>query len=105
ENLRVVSKQEARQHHRRARSNSKSGIKGITYNRRPRTWSVDVYRNGRARRVGTFLTLGEAQDAYQEALRRENPDLHTAPEVVERAGIPEPVQRENPDTGCPESVS
>src|SRR5262249_8675914 len=59
ENLRVVSKQEARQHHRRARSNSRSGVKGITYNRRPRPWSVDVYRNGRARRVGTFLTLKE----------------------------------------------
>src|SRR5262249_55618305 len=104
ENLRVVSKQEARQHHQRARSNSKSGIKGISYNRRPRTWSVDIYRHGRARRVGTVLTLKDARDAYQAELRSENPDLHTAPEVVERAGIPAPVQRENPDTRCPEGV-
>jgi hypothetical protein len=45
---------------------------------------VDVYRNGQAWRVGTFLTKKDAVDAYHEALRRENPDLHTAPEVVER---------------------
>jgi hypothetical protein len=87
-NLRVVSKQEARQHHLRARSNSRSGIKGITFNRGPRTWSVDLYRDGQARRVGTFLTLKDAQDAYEEALRRENPELHAAPERVERSAEP-----------------
>jgi hypothetical protein len=85
ENLRVVSKQEARQHHSRARSNSRSGVKGVKYNPGPGTWSVDLYRDGEAKRVGTFLTLKEAQDAHQKALRLENPDLHTAPERVERA--------------------
>jgi hypothetical protein len=84
ENLRVVSKKQARQHHARARSNSRSGIKGITYNRGPRTWSVDLYRDGQTQRVGTFLTLKDAQDAHREALRQENPDLHAAPERVER---------------------
>ena len=84
ENLRLVTKQEARQHHQRARSNSKSGIKGISYNRRPRTWSVDIYRDGQVWRVGTFFTLKDAQEAYDRALRRENPDLHTAPARVER---------------------
>src|SRR5262245_56759924 len=34
DNLLVVTTQEARQHHLRARSNSQSGIKGISYNRR-----------------------------------------------------------------------
>src|SRR5262245_6618718 len=85
ENLRVVTKQEARQHHQRARSNSKSGIKGISYNRRPRTWSVDIYRDGQVWRVGTFFTLKDAAEAYDRALRRENPDLHTAPDRVERS--------------------
>src|ERR1700730_848573 len=56
EHLRVVNNQDARQHHLRARSNSQSGIKGIKYNRRPNTWSVDAYRDGQVRRVGTFLT-------------------------------------------------
>ena len=93
ENLRMVSKQEARQHHQRARSNSKSGIKGISYNRRPRTWSVDIYRDGQVRRVGTFFTLKDAQEAYDQALKRENPDLHTAPDRVERQPDPVSVQQ------------
>jgi hypothetical protein len=101
ENLRVVSKQEARQHHRRARSNSKSGIKGLRYNRRPRTWSVDLYRDGQAKRVGTFWTLKEAKEAHQEALRRENPGLHAAPERVERSADPAPVRPAASDGSCP----
>ncbi len=97
ENLRVVTKKEARQHHLRARSNSRSGIKGIKFNSRARTWSVDVYRDGMAKRVGTFDLLKEAQDAYQEALRRENPDLHAAPARVERPAETAAVQRGDPD--------
>jgi hypothetical protein len=100
ENLRVVTKREARQHHLQARSNSESGIKGISYNRRPGTWTVDIYRDGRAQRVGTFLTLQDAKEAQQTALRRENPDLHTAPERVERPSGLEVGQPSNPDTPC-----
>jgi hypothetical protein len=85
ENLAVVTKEEARRHHLRARSNSRSGIKGIRFNRRARTWSVDVYRDGRAKRVGTFFLLQDAQEAYEGTLRLENPDLHAAPAVVERS--------------------
>jgi hypothetical protein len=96
-NLRVVTKREARQHHLQARSNSESGIKGISYNRRPGTWSVDIYRDGQAERVGTFLTLQDAKEAHQTALWRENPDLHTAPERVARSNNPAPVQRSDPD--------
>jgi HNH endonuclease len=84
ENLRVVSKEEARRLHLRARSNSQSGIKGISYNPRPHTWSADVYRNGRARRVGTFLTQKEAVDAYLAALAREEAERAEVPEVVGR---------------------
>jgi len=80
----VVTVKEACQYHRRARSDSQSGLKGISYNPRPRTWSVDINLNGQVRRVGTFLTQKEAMDAYQEALRQENPDLGQAPEVIER---------------------
>jgi hypothetical protein len=73
-----------RQHHLRARSNSQSGIKGVKYNWGPRTLSADIYRNGQAKRVGTFWTRKEAMEAHQEALERENRDLHTAPEVIDR---------------------
>lgn len=83
ENLRVVTKKEARQHHG-VRSDSESGIKGIKYNWRPKTWSVNIYRGDRMNRIGTFLTQSEAIEAYEKALRRENPDLHSVPETVER---------------------
>jgi hypothetical protein len=96
QNLRVVSKQEARRLHKRARSDSQSGIKGVSYNRRARTWSVDIFRNGRATRIGTFLTQEHAMDAYQEALQKENPDLHTVPDVIERRVEP---QQENAEEG------
>lgn len=98
ENLRLVTTKEARQHHLQARSNSKSGIKGISYNRRPNTWSVDIYRNGQAKRVGTFLTLKEAKEAQQKALQNENPDLHTAPARVVRPSNQDADQRGNPES-------
>jgi hypothetical protein len=83
-NLRAVTKEEARRLHRRARSNSASGIKGLTYNPRAHTWSVDIICQGKERRVGTFLTQKEATDAYQEALQNDHPDLPVAPELIER---------------------
>jgi hypothetical protein len=86
ENLAVVTKKEARQHHLRARSDSKSGVKGIKFNGRAGTWSVDVYRDGQVKRVGTFWTLQDAREGYQRALRLDNADLHApAPERVERS--------------------
>ena len=83
ENLRVVTQEEARRHHR-VRSDSKTGVKGVKYNRRPGTWSVDVYRGGSSTRLGTFLTKEHAIAAYEKALKKENPDLHIAPETVKR---------------------
>src|SRR3984893_7080644 len=57
ENLKDVTKEEARQHHR-ARCDNLAGLKGISYNRHPQTWSVDIWRKGKVKRVGTFLTRG-----------------------------------------------
>jgi hypothetical protein len=99
-NLLVVTKLQARRHHLRARSDSQSGIKGIKFNRGANTWSVDIYRDGRSKRVGTFFTRKEAMDAYQERLRRENPVLFTAPDVVENRPVHAgPAQRGNPPEG------
>jgi hypothetical protein len=99
-NLRIATIAEARQHHQRARSNSESGIKGITYNEEPQTWSVDIYRDGQAKRVGTFDRLQDAKNALQERLLLENPDLFSAPARVERPSVAGPNQRENPDLPC-----
>src|SRR5215472_3288661 len=43
-NLKVVSKEEARQHHR-VRRDSKNGVKGVRANPEGKTWSAIVYRN------------------------------------------------------------
>src|SRR4051812_13279336 len=76
-NLRVVSKHEARQHHR-VRRDSKSKAKGVRYNPDGDTWSAIIYRDGRCRTVGTFHSEAAAVQAYELALSRENPDLHRA---------------------------
>jgi hypothetical protein len=89
ENLRVVSKQEARQHHR-VRSDSKSGVKGVRYNAENESWSAYVYRHGHCYHVGTYYTKEQAVAAYEQELRKENPDLHAAPVRVERSAIPTP---------------
>jgi hypothetical protein len=103
ENLRVATIAEARQHHKNARSNSDSGIKGISFNHLARTYSVDIYRDGRAKRVGTFDTLTDAQEALQKRLLLENPDLFSAPARVDRAGVVGPQPQDNPDAVHPEN--
>src|SRR5262249_48259008 len=95
-NLRVVSKQEARQHHR-VRRDSKSKVKGVRYNPDGDTWSAVIYRDGRCRTVGTFHSEAAAIQAYETALSRENPGLHRAPERVERQPDSRPLQRGKPD--------
>jgi hypothetical protein len=95
-NLKVVTKQEARQHHR-VRSDSRSGIKGVSYNAQTETWSAYVYRHGHCYHVGTFRSQYQAESAYQAELKKENPDLHAAPARVERPTKPVPVQRTKPD--------
>jgi hypothetical protein len=84
ENLKVVSKEEARRHHR-VRSDSKSGVKGVRYNPENDSWSAYVYRYGHCYHVGTYSTQEHAVAAYGSELRKENPCLHTAPEKVERS--------------------
>lgn len=94
ENLKVVTKEEARQHHR-VRRDSKSGVKGVRET--PDGFTAVTYRNGHCYTLGTYPTPEQAQAAYESALKRENPDLHTAPQIVERPSDPEPDQRNNPD--------
>lgn len=82
-NLRAVTVEVSRQHHR-MRRDCKTGAKGVIYNGETDTWSAYLYRSGIAHRVGTYGTREQAESAYQQALIRENPDLYTAPAVVER---------------------
>jgi hypothetical protein len=99
ENLKVVSKQEARQHHR-VRSDSKSGMKGVRYNPESDSWSAYTYRHGHCYHVGTYYLQEQAEAAYQEELRKENPDLHGAPARVELESSDRAVHCGNPEGSC-----
>jgi hypothetical protein len=63
ENLKAVSKEDARRHHR-VRRDCKSGVKGVRYNAETDSWSANVYRYGRCYHVGTY-TWQEAAVAPQ----------------------------------------
>jgi hypothetical protein len=98
-NLKVVTKEEACRHHR-VRSDSKSGIKGVRFNRETDTWSAYVYRHGHCCHVGTYASAEEAVAAYEAELRKENPGLHAAPAKAERQTSPVPLHRSNPCGPC-----
>ena len=83
ENLLIATKEEARRHHR-VRHDSNSGVKGVRHNPTNDSYSAFTYRNGHAYRIGTYYTKEQAIQAYEEELRKENPDLANAPEIVER---------------------
>ena len=87
ENLRVATKEEARQHHR-VRCDNQQGAKGIRYDGETDTWTAYRYRSGHAYPVGSFGSKEQAEWAYREALKRENPSLHSAPSLVERRREP-----------------
>jgi hypothetical protein len=95
-NLKVVNKEEARQHHR-VRRDSKTGIKGVKYNAESDSWSTFVYRHGHCYHVGTYYSKEAAISAYERELKKENPDLHTAPKTIEQPSNSEPVQQTDPD--------
>jgi hypothetical protein len=98
ENLRVVTTQEARQHHR-VRSDSKSGIKGVRFNPEWNTYTAVTYRDGCCYTLGTFYRQEEAVAAYQQALHQENPQLHTAPMPADMPNHPPLSPKTNPDAG------
>jgi HNH endonuclease len=101
ENLAAVTKQEARRHHR-ARSDNKSGIRGVHQNRSG-SWTAFTIRDGTYHALGAFCTRQEAIDAYQQALHNENPAFANAPATVERHAAPRGVDQEQTalnDTDC-----
>ena len=91
ENLKIVDKVQARRHHR-ARRDAGSGFKGVKYNNFSRSWTARTYRSGKMYTLGTFNSLSEANAAYEKDIRSDNPDLYTAPAVVERI---RPVEDDN----------
>lgn len=54
---------------RKCRSDSRSGIKGITWNEKEGVWRATIGINGKRKTLGRFSTAQEAHAAYCEAAR------------------------------------
>jgi HNH endonuclease len=69
-NLRFADKSINRINSDKVRSDSGTGIKGVTFDARYGSFYVYIKRNGRKRHLGTFKTLGEAEAIAEDAYRR-----------------------------------
>jgi hypothetical protein len=54
----------------RARRNSLSGYKGVTWNKRAAKWRAAIWLNGKERHLGFFVEPEVAHAAYCEASQR-----------------------------------
>ena len=72
-NLRPATSAENRQNIRRAKSNSASGVLGVSWHRGAGKWQAQIKHEGKTRALGLFLNPDDAHAAYLEAKR----SLHT----------------------------
>lgn len=71
--LRLVTSQQNHENFNGAQSNSKSGVRGVYWNKQKRCWTAQAATNGRSIHIGNFNTLEEAN----EAARLKRLELHT----------------------------
>lgn len=79
-NLRLVTPQQNQQNQRSAQSNSKSGVKGVSWDSIKGKWRSSIQHNRVSYYLGLFTTIEEAQAMYAGAaafLHTHNP--HAAP--------------------------
>lgn len=65
-NLRSATPSQNR-HNVDVRSDSRSGVKGVSWDSERRMWTVSIRCNYKQRNLGRFRTLRQAADAYREA--------------------------------------
>jgi hypothetical protein len=85
-NLREATAGENNQN-RRQRSDNTSGFKGVHWDKRSSKWRAQVNANGKAHRLGHYLTAAEAARAYDAAARELHGEFATVnfPQPGERA--------------------
>lgn len=66
-NLRVVTNRQNTENQRCARSNSRSGVKGVSWHKQCGKWTASIKSNGLQFNLGLFSTVDEAQRAYAGA--------------------------------------
>lgn len=65
EHLRLVTNKQNGEHRISARSDSKSGVLGVSWHRRDRKWYAQVMHNGKQNFVGAYPTIEEAEAAVR----------------------------------------
>lgn len=66
-NLRVVTKHENAQNKHRAQSNSKSGVKGVTFHKATGKWAANIVSLQKHHHLGLFDRVEDAAAAYAKA--------------------------------------
>lgn len=72
-NLRVCSQSENQQNLQGAKSHSKTGIRGVHWNKKDKKWVAKLSINGKGIYVGSFIDVFEAEKAVKEARRKYMP--------------------------------
>lgn len=71
-NLRDVTRAINRQNMRKARSDSKSGVLGVSWSKSSRCWVANLQTNGKLQQVGKSSSIEEARQAYLKAKREQH---------------------------------
>lgn len=66
-NLRVCTIAENNQNKKAAYSNSKSGIRGVSFHKQTRKWQADLQMNGKTKYIGLYNSLKDAEIAIKKA--------------------------------------
>lgn len=72
-NLRLATHAENMQNHRRARSDSATGVAGVTRRKNRKSWYAEIRLNGAKKYIGSFETKEDAHKAYLKAKRELHP--------------------------------
>lgn len=61
--LRQVTRKQNLEHRRGAQTNSRSGIRGVSWHKRAKKWMAEVQHHGKSHYLGLFTDLKEAEEA------------------------------------------
>lgn len=66
-NLRMATSSENSQNMRKLRNDSKTGIRGVSWNKNAKKFSAQIHNERRKEHLGYFNVLGDADSAYRKA--------------------------------------
>lgn len=67
--LRAVTHKQNHENRKGAQSNSKSGVRGVSWHKKAHKWVAQVKHHGKVHYVGAFMTVPEAEEAVSRKRR------------------------------------